>query len=167
MRCGYAGGFCFEWYYYVRFADKAVFLIYCFICFVCNRRRAFIQVYFKRTFLDLTESGRADNCERTLIVGAGNAGRMVLTEIQNAVYDENSPARNLMAVGFVDDDETKLSHRINGVPVLGICREIPKICNDNKITNIIVAIPSCEEEEKRKFLITAPKLSVKSRLFLI
>ena len=30
---------------------------------------------FKRTFLDLTEFGRADNCERTLIVGAGNAGR--------------------------------------------------------------------------------------------
>lgn len=107
---------------------------------------------FKRTFLDLTEFGRADNCERTLIVGAGNAGRMVLTEIQNAIYDENSPARNLMAVGFVDDDETKLSHRINGVPVLGICREIPEICNDNRITNIIVAIPSCEEEEKRKIL---------------
>lgn len=107
---------------------------------------------FKRTFLNLIEVGRADNCERTLIVGAGNAGRMILTEIQNASYDENSPARNLIAVGFVDDDETKLNRSINGVPVLGFCREISKICNDKKITNIIVAVPSCEEEEKRKIL---------------
>ena len=110
------------------------------------------RFFFKRTFLDLTEFGRAENCERTLIVGAGNAGRMVLTEIQNAIYDENSPARNLMAVGFVDDDETKLNRSINGVPVLGICREIPKICNNKRITNIIVAVPSCEEDEKRKIL---------------
>lgn len=107
---------------------------------------------FKQTFLDLTKVGRADNCERTLIVGAGKAGNMILTEIQNAVYDENSPARNLLAVGFVDDDETKLNRSINGVPVLGVCREIPKICNDNKITNIIVAVPSCEEDEKRKII---------------
>lgn len=110
------------------------------------------RLLFKRTFINLTEVGRTENCERTLIVGAGNAGRMILTEIQNASYDENSPARNLMAVGFVDDDETKLNRSINGVPVLGVCREIPKICNDNKITNIIVAVPSCEEEEKRKIL---------------
>lgn len=107
---------------------------------------------FKQTFLDLTKVGRTDNCERTLIVGAGKAGNMILTEIQNAVYDENSPARNLLAVGFVDDDETKLNRSINGVPVLGVCREIPKICNDNKITNIIVAVPSCEEDEKRKII---------------
>ena len=39
---------------------------------------------FKRAFLDLTESGRFDKYERTLIVGAGNAGRMILTEIENA-----------------------------------------------------------------------------------
>lgn len=110
------------------------------------------RLLFKRTFLDLTEVGRADNSERTLIVGAGNAGRMILTEIQNASYDENSPARNLTAVGFVDDDETKLNRSINGVPVLGVCREIPKICIDNRITNIIVAVPSCEEEDKRRIL---------------
>lgn len=38
------------------------------------------RLLFKRTFLDLTEVGRTENCERTLIVGAGNAGRMILTE---------------------------------------------------------------------------------------
>ncbi len=61
---------------------------------------SYSDLYLSVLFLDLTKVGRADNCERTLIVGAGNAGRMILTEIQNASYDENSPARNLIAVGF-------------------------------------------------------------------
>lgn len=110
------------------------------------------RLIFKRTFLDLTEAGRADAYERTLIVGAGNAGRMILTEIQNARYDENSPSRYILPVCFVDDDYTKLKNKINGVEIVGTCAQIPKICVDYKIDNIIVAIPSCEEDEKRKIL---------------
>lgn len=107
---------------------------------------------FKQTFLELTDTGRVKTLHRTLIVGAGNAGRMILTEINNARYDENNPSRDIYPVGFVDDDTTKLHSRINGVPVIGTTPEIPKICADYQIENIIVAIPSCEEEEKRKIL---------------
>ena len=46
---------------------------------------------FKQTFLTLTESGGLEPAERTLIVGAGNAARMILTEIENARKDENNP----------------------------------------------------------------------------
>ncbi len=107
---------------------------------------------FKRTFLDLTEAGRAENYERTMIVGAGNAGRLILTEIRNAKYDENNPARNILPVCFVDDDINKLRNRIDGIEVVGTCPEIPKICTDYNIHNIIVALPSCEGEQKRKIL---------------
>ncbi len=107
---------------------------------------------FKRTFLDLTEVGRMETAERTLIVGAGQAGRLILREIENARYDENSPSRNIEAVGFVDDDVTKQRSSIGMVPVLGTTPEIPKVCEEYRIKNIIVAIPSCEEDEKRKIL---------------
>ncbi len=107
---------------------------------------------FKRTFLDLTEVGRFEAYERTLIVGAGMAGKMILTEIQNSRYDENSPVRNILPVCFVDDDTTKLRSKINGVEVIGTTPEILKICTDYKIDNIIVALPSCEEEDKRRIL---------------
>lgn len=111
-----------------------------------------IRLLFKRAFIDLEKLGVNENCERTLIVGAGKAGTMILTEIFNSTDDENSPAKNLLAVGFVDDDDAKIGKRIKGVPVLGACRDIPKLCADNRIKNIIVAVPSCEEEEKRKIL---------------
>ena len=107
---------------------------------------------FKRAFLDLTESGRFDKYERTLIVGAGNAGRMILTEIENAKQDPNNPISNILPVCLVDDDTTKLRNKINGVEVVGTCPEIPRICADYQVENIIVALPSCEGEAKRKIL---------------
>lgn len=134
--------------------------------FITPQRRIFIVLYFlvattgvllfrfafKRTFLDLTEAGRAEKCERTMIVGAGRAGKMILTEIKNARYDEHSPTRNIIPVCFVDDDRTKLHSKIDGVPVAGTCPEILKLCDDYKVDSIIVAVPSCTEEEKRKIL---------------
>lgn len=108
---------------------------------------------FRRTFLELTDAGRAEgNFERTMIVGAGKAGQMILQEILNSRYDSNNPSRNIFPVCFADDDVSKLHTKINGVEVLGTCPEIPRICTDYRITSIIVALPSCEEEEKRKIL---------------
>lgn len=107
---------------------------------------------FKKTFLQLTEGGAGDYAERTLIVGAGNAARMILTEIENARTDESNPSRNILPVCMVDDDVTKLHRKIRGVEVVGTCPEIPMVCEKYNISNIIVAIPSCEGEEKRKIL---------------
>ena len=109
---------------------------------------------FRKAFLDLTEAGRAEGGERTLIVGAGNAGRMIIREIHNAneQNDVNNPSKNIIPVCFVDDDLKKLNQKIEGIPVVGTCPEIVKICDEYRIDNIIVAIPSCEEDEKRKIL---------------
>lgn len=109
---------------------------------------------FRKAFLDLTEAGRAEGGERTLIVGAGNAGRMIVREIHNAKEQSevNNPSNNIIPVCFVDDDLKKLNQKIEGIPVVGTCPEIVKICDEYRIDNIIVALPSCEEDEKRKIL---------------
>lgn len=108
---------------------------------------------FRKTFLDLTKAGREEGIfERTLIVGAGRAGQMILQEILNSRNDLNNPSHKIMPVCFADDDVSKLHTKINGVEVLGTCPEIPRICADYQISNIIVAIPSCEEDEKRRIL---------------
>ena len=107
---------------------------------------------FKRTFLDLTGAGNRENLVRTLIVGAGQAGRMILREIENAQFDENNPSKDLLPVGFVDDDITKQRSRIGSIAVLGTTPEIVKICEEHRIENIIVALPSCDGDEKRRIL---------------
>ena len=55
-------------------------------------------------------------------------------------------------MGFIDDDILKQGKHIEQVPVLGASPEIPRICREQEIQTIVVAIPSCEEEEKRKIL---------------
>lgn len=108
---------------------------------------------FRRAFLDLTEAGRAEGGERTLIVGAGNAGRMIVREIHNAKEqnDVNNPSKASFRYALSMMIE-KLNQKIEGIPVVGTCPEIVKICDEYRIDNIIVAVPSCEEDEKRKIL---------------
>lgn len=131
--------------------QNIVFLITYFL--VATVGVCLFRFVFRKTFLDLTKAGREEGIfERTLIVGAGRAGQMILQEIMNSRNDLNNPSHKIMPVCFADDDVSKLHTKINGVEVLGTCPEIPRICADYQISNIIVAIPSCEEDEKRKIL---------------
>lgn len=71
-----------------------------------------------------------------IIVGAGEAGRLVAGNIQN---DPNS---TFHLVGFVDDDTNKVGTDINGVKVLGTVHEIARIVEDNNVEEVLIAIPS-------------------------
>lgn len=131
--------------------QNIVFLITYFL--VATIGVCLFRFIFRKTFLDLTNAGREEGkLERTLIVGAGKAGQMVLQEILNSRNDVNNPSHNILPVCFADDDVSKLRTKINGVEVVGTCPEIPRICSDYQISNIIVALPSCEEDEKRRIL---------------
>ena len=107
---------------------------------------------FKRTFINLTEVGRSENYERTLIVGAGQAARIILTDIQNAHADPMNPSRNILPVCLVDDNPRKRDTKLMGVEVIGTTRDIPRICKEFKINLIIFAIPSCTQEERKEIM---------------
>ncbi|MBI2574096.1 MAG: polysaccharide biosynthesis protein [Candidatus Wildermuthbacteria bacterium] len=71
---------------------------------------------------------------RTLIVGAGDAGAQLARNIAKS-------STNAL-VGFVDDNQTKFSHAIHGIRVLGGIEDIPSIVSAYKIEEIIIALPS-------------------------
>lgn len=83
---------------------------------------------------------------RLLIVGAGDAGAMLIKEIKK--HSE----LNYDIVGLVDDDSTKVSRTINGVKVLGTSKDIPVIYKRNKVEEIILAIPSADNEVQKNIL---------------
>ena len=112
----------------------------------------FFRYLFKRTFIDLTEYGRSENYERTLIVGAGQAARMILTDIANANADPNNPSRNILPVCLVDDDPKKRDTKLMGVEVVGTTKDIPRICKEFKVKLILFAIPSCTQEERKEIM---------------
>jgi FlaA1/EpsC-like NDP-sugar epimerase len=73
---------------------------------------------------------------RVLVVGAGDAGAMILREMQN------NPGINLVPVGFVDDDARKVGNYIHGVKILGTREDIPEIASRYGVDEAIIAMPT-------------------------
>ena len=76
--------------------------------------------------------------KRIVIVGAGEAGRMVAAEI--AAHPELS-AR---VVGFLDDARELSGRAISGVSVLGRTEELEAVARRERADEIIIAIPTAE-----------------------
>ncbi len=73
---------------------------------------------------------------RILIVGAGDAGALVVREMQK------NPQLNLSPVCFVDDDASKQKQRIHDVPVEGTLEDLARVLDIWFIQEVIIAIPS-------------------------
>lgn len=111
-----------------------------------------IRMLFKKAILRLTEVGREENSRRTLIVGAGQAAKLILADIESAKSDTNNPSHDILPVCLVDDNRSKYGTKINGVPVLGNTQDIPQLCKASNISLILFAIPSCTDEERKQIL---------------
>ena len=112
------------------------------------------RVFMKKTVVELMKAGENvfENRDRTLIVGAGMAARMILQEIENAHSDPNNPSNSILPVCLVDDDMKKYHTKLRGVDVVGQTKDIPLICRQYNIDLVIFAIPSCTEEERKRIM---------------
>lgn len=107
---------------------------------------------FRKTFLLLTDHGQIEMKKRTMIVGAGEACRMILREIESARLDPNNPSNQYLPVVIVDDNPKKLHTEIMGVEVKGNCEDIITLSQKEDVEVILFAIPSCTEAQRRYIL---------------
>ncbi len=73
---------------------------------------------------------------RALIIGAGDAGALVVREMQKQAQG------NITPTCFVDDDPAKQKQEIHGVPVLGTLNDLGNLIVTKSIDEVIFAIPS-------------------------
>ncbi len=74
--------------------------------------------------------------KHALIIGAGDAGALVVRELQR-------PSQlNLIPIGFLDDDPAKQNHQIYGVSVIGKVNKLADILDNQQVDEVIIAIPS-------------------------
>ena len=79
-----------------------------------------------------------------LIIGAGDAGDMIVREMRKSgVYEP---------VGFIDDDWAKLGRTIHGVKVLGTRADLPRVVAATRAREALVAIPSATPATVRGFV---------------
>lgn len=84
--------------------------------------------------------------KEVLIVGAGNAGEMLVRDIQR------NPQMGYFPIGFVDDDKQKVGDRIHNVKILGTIKDIPEIVTGKNVKEIIIAIPSVGSKTMREIV---------------
>lgn len=89
---------------------------------------------------------RGNKGARTLIVGAGEAGSLLLKEICR------QPIAAYNIIGFIDDDPEKKGMRLHGVPVLGNTRQLQSLVRRHDIEDVIIAMPSADRSVIRKVL---------------
>ena len=75
---------------------------------------------------------------RTVIVGAGRAGRSLLRELRE------TPGEHV--VGLVDDDARLRSRRLQGAPLLGAIDELEPILEAARPDVVLVTIPDASRE---------------------
>ena len=91
---------------------------------------------------------------RVLIVGAGEAGALVASEMWA------NPQLNMEPVAFVDDDLDKVGTHIKNLQVIGTSRDIPKLIDRYQIQRIIVAMPSIPLQRRREIIATCENTDV-------
>lgn len=112
--------------------------------------------FAKRIYLLLFRKKTKHKKERTLIVGAGDAGEQILRSILSAQSNIFEP------VGFVDDSPVKQGVLIHGVKVMGKIDDIPRIIKEQRIESMIVALPSADSFVIRKAVEQARKAGIKN-----
>lgn len=105
-----------------------------------------------------SELKNGNGFKRVMIIGAGDAGAMVIRELKNHTQLNSKP------VAIIDDDSIKEGQRINGVPVMGQRVDISIVANKMKIDEIIIAIPSAGKGEIRKIVQECKKTKAKLKI---
>jgi len=90
---------------------------------------------FALTRLNEMRIARAVERSRTVIVGAGSTGELLLRDLRRS--DEHQ----YDVVGFVDDDRAKWASSIGGRPVLGGIDDLPSIVRRRQVEHLLFAIP--------------------------
>ena len=88
-------------------------------------------------------AGGAVESRRALVLGAGEAARLLLAGVQHQGY---------VIVGLLDDDPAKQRARIGAVPVLGPLSELTTHIEQQGITHLIVAMPSLRLPDRRRLI---------------
>ncbi len=108
---------------------------------------------------------RADKAQHTpgaldhvLIAGAGEAGILVLRELQA------NPQAGLIPVGFVDDDPRKHGVLIHRVRVLGGRDLIPELVRQHHVEQVVIAMPSVPGAEIRAIVQICEAAGVRARI---
>ncbi len=104
----------------------------------------FAVTYYMDNMYDKKEKSNTP-LKRTLIVGAGSAGNMVLSEMGTEEFGYH-------VVGFIDDADSKINTIVNSIRVYGPIENINKVVKNLNVTEVIIAIPTASKSRIQEII---------------
>ncbi len=95
--------------------------------------------------------------KRTLLVGAGAGGKIVMDELRNNIMLNNLP------IAFVDDEPSKIGKLMAGLPIYGPISQIPELIDELRIEEVIVSIANIENDRLQEIIQLIAERPVKIR----
>lgn len=138
--------------------EKWVYFKYCIlaklalVCFVMGLR-IFIRLVQKLSYVSDGQTGK-----RVLVIGAGRLGAKLLGDIRDDRH------LKYHVVGLIDDSEDKEKRVMYGTEVLGTRYDIPRICKERNVEEIIFAISEIDHTERQKILEICSKTNCKVKI---
>jgi FlaA1/EpsC-like NDP-sugar epimerase len=93
-----------------------------------------------------TARGLVARGKEVIVVGAGDAAQLIIKELLK------SPSLGYTPIGLVDDDPRKKNLRVHNVRVLGTTEELPRILNENRPDEVLIAIPSASGDVRQRIV---------------
>ncbi len=118
--------------------------------------RLFLRSFFNKHKILPTFKHKAPN--NLLIIGAGMGAREIIIAILNNMQDKYN------IVGLIDDDRSKINHKILGIKVLGTRYDIPRVVRENDVDLIFFAINHVTPVDRKEILNICQETNVKTRV---
>ena len=115
-------------------------VLYAMLLCVCTMVVRFSYRFIRRLRARTGSGGR----ERTMLIGAGEAGALMLREFKNSSFSRNQ------VVCIIDDDPSKKGRQLMGVKIIGGREMIQSAVEKYGITEIILAIPTLTTAAKKE-----------------
>lgn len=96
---------------------------------------------------DSSQTAEEGNVKRVMLIGAGNAGQVILREVNRA---NGNCSRKICCI--IDDNSNKWGRYIDGIPVVGGRQHIAAQVKKHQIHQIFLAIPSASNDQKKEIL---------------
>ncbi len=104
------------------------------------------KITLQQTVMEIVLQALEADKIRLVVVGAGKAGELLAEDI---VKNTESP---FQIAGFIDDDPKKQGKLLKGLPVLGTIAQLPNVIKNQRIQEVLIAIPSERGKTVRKIV---------------
>ena len=120
--------------------------------------RLFLRSVFTSNKKIINNKKNITSKNNLLIIGAGMGAREIIISILNNRSDKYN------IVVLIDDDKSKIGHKILGIKVLGTRYDIPRIAKENDIDLIFFAINRIDPLSRKEILNICQETNVKTRV---